>query len=126
MTGSFRLESLIEVSLARALIYPFVFPFYNQLSDTIVVILSLALLTLLGALLAKEKSKEVKTLISMCAIAYLIYLFLTVYMRKSLTENLGGYTGTFPDRYFMGLNIIVIFSFLVLAGSALRPSAAAP
>ncbi|NMZ08599.1 hypothetical protein HBO37_24910 [Pseudomonas proteolytica] len=125
MTGSFRLESLIEVSLARAFIYPFVFPFYNQLSDTIVVILSLALLTLLGTLLTKEKSKEVKTLISMCAIAYFIYLLLTVYMRKSLTENLGGYTGTFPDRYFMGLNIIVIFSFLVLAGSALRASGAA-
>ncbi|WP_104910590.1 hypothetical protein [Pseudomonas sp. LG1D9] len=122
--GSFRLESLIEVSLARAFIYPFVFPFYNQLSDTIVVILSLALLTLLGVLLAKEKSREVRTLISMCATAYIIYLFFTVYMRKSLTEILGGYASTFPDRYFMGLNIIVVFSLLVLAGSALRASRA--
>lgn len=120
--GSFRLESLIEVSLARAFIYPLAFPFYNQLSDTIVVTLSLALITLLGALLAKEKSREVKTLISMCAIAYFIYVFFTVYMRKSLTEVLGGYAGTFPDRYFMGLNVIVIFSLLVLAGSALRAS----
>ncbi|MBT9302453.1 hypothetical protein [Pseudomonas sp. TAE6080] len=122
--GSFRLESLIEVSLARAFIYPLVFPFYNQLSDTVVVILSLALMTLLGVLLAKEKSRDVKTLISMCTIAYFIYAFFTVYMRKSLTEVLGGYAGTFPDRYFMGLNIIVVFSLLVLAGSALRASRA--
>lgn len=122
--GNFRFESLIEVSLARSFIYPFVFPFYNQLTDTIVVILSLLLLALFAVLLTKEKSREVKSLISMCAIAYVIYAFFTVYMRKNLTEVLGGYAGTFPDRYFMGLNIIVTFSFLVLAGSALRGSKA--
>eukprot|EP01030_Chromulinospumella_sphaerica_P005260 gene5260-5145_t len=120
----FPFESLIEVSLARSFIYPFVFPFYNQLTDTIVVILSLVLLALFAVLLTKEKSREVKSLISMCAIAYVIYAFFTVYMRKNLTEVLGGYAGTFPDRYFMGLNIIVTFSFLVLAGSALRGSKA--
>lgn len=120
--GTFRLESLVEVSLARPFLYPFVFPFYSQLTDAVVVALSLGLLALLAFLLIKEKSKEVKILIAMCAIAYFIYAFFTVYMRKNLSEVLGGYAGTFPDRYFMGLNLIVMFSFLVLAGSSLRGS----
>jgi hypothetical protein len=30
-------------------------------------------------------------------------------MRQSLTEQLGSYRTTFPDRYFMGLNILVVF-----------------
>lgn len=122
--GTFRLESLVEVSLARPFLYPFVFPFYNQLTDAVVVALSLGLLALLAFFLIKEKSKEVRILIAMCAIAYFIYAFFTVYMRKNLSEVLGGYAGTFPDRYFMGLNLIVMFSFLVLAGSALRGSKA--
>lgn len=123
-TGSFRFESLIEVSLAKAFIYPFIFPFYTHMTDTIVVALSLIILAIMAFLLIKEKSKDVKTLVLMCAVAYFTYAFFTIYMRRNLSEVIGGYTSTFPDRYFMGLNLIVMFSFLVLAGSSLRGSKA--
>lgn len=43
-------------------------------------------------------------------------------MRPSLTQQLGGYNQTFPDRYFMGINAIVVVITLVSTSSLLGSS----
>lgn len=117
ITGSLQLENLIEVALARSLLYPFVFPIYNMLSDTTVVILATTLFAAFVYLWRTQHDRNVRMLVAMSIVALFIYLLSTMYMRQSLTQQLGGYRTTFPDRYFMGLNVLAVFTMVILAGS---------
>lgn len=120
VTGSLQLQSLIEVGLARSILYPFIFWMYHSLENIYVIILTFLLL-LFGVLMwLRMSDKNAKVLVGMTAVALLIYLVFTLVMRQSLTEQLGGYRTTFPDRYFMGLNYLVLFAVVVMVGSILR------
>lgn len=120
VTGSLQLQSLIEVGVARSILYPFIFWMYHSLENIYVIILALLLFSV-GVLMWRRMSdKNARILVGMAAVAFLVFLVFTLVMRQSLTEQLGGYRTTFPDRYFMGLNYLVLFIFVVMAGSVLK------
>lgn len=120
VTGSLQLQNLIEAALGRAILYPFVFWMYNSLEDVSVIILTCALLFFSFFMWRRVLDNRAKLLVGMTVVAFFIYLFFTLAMRRSLTEQLGGYLTTFPDRYFMGLNCLVMFAVVVLVGSVFK------
>ncbi len=108
VTGSLRASSLVEVVFARAIVYPFVFPWYAKLSDVLSASMGFAWLVTVVWAWSGSTHPGGRRLIALSSAALLLYWVATVVMRQSLTEQLGGYRTTFPDRYFMGLNALVI------------------
>jgi hypothetical protein len=118
ITGKINLTSLVEVGIARSILYPLVFPIYSYFNDiSTVLVFGVLILFLIYLYVGIPKDAKVRKMIDMSVISLLVFLFFTIYMRRSLTEQLGGYLTTFPDRYFVGLNVLSIFIFILISGS---------
>jgi hypothetical protein len=119
--GELVANSLVEASVARSILYPFVFPWYGSLTDAV----SVALVVMLGLMvflaLREAKNPGAKQLAYGLITATIIYAGLTLVMRPGLTGLLDNYASTFPDRYFMGINILVSL-LMVLSFSQLTSS----
>jgi len=113
VTGELQLANLIEVGVARSILYPFIFPIYSKLNDFIVLVLFLCWLGGIIYSISKLMNKKTRELMFFLCTALVIYLIFTLYARQSLTQQLGGYLTTFPDRYFLGLNLLVIVISLI-------------
>ncbi|TRL32278.1 hypothetical protein [Rhizobium straminoryzae] len=115
--GELQAARLVEALVARSILYPFVFPFYSALSDTV----SLLLLAALGAVIviafraSDERQKRFGTGILAAAA---VVIMGTIVTRYNLTTLLQGYSTTFPDRYFYAQNIMTCV-VLAWAGSNL-------
>ena len=105
--GSIDYSNLIEVFIARGILYPFVFPAYNSLTDTLALILFAGWLLLIFTAILHSNEQPRKYLLMALGTLFL-YLAFTIIMRQSLTQQLGDYRHTFPDRYFMGPNSLAI------------------
>lgn len=116
VTGSMEFNNLIEVGIARSILYPFIFTFYSELNDLTVLAIFIAA-ALFGFISIKNTdfNGEVVRLVMLATVALLLFLVATLVFRQSLTQQLGDYSTTFPDRYFMGLNVLVILIFSALA-----------
>lgn len=121
VTGALELSSLVEVALARSIIYPLTFPIYHHLTDLSTVLLSGALVSGLAyGYWRLAPNDPIVKLVRSGTVAFMLFWLFTLYMRQSLTQQLGDYRTTFPDRYFMGLNIFVLFIVVSIASSASR------
>lgn len=121
ITGVLHPENLVEVGIARAILYPLVFPYYTALTNSSTV--TLFLLWVAFVMLAVLRSHgRAKVFMAYSAVALITFWASTLVMRPSLTQLLSGYDHTFPDRYFMGLNAIVLVITLVGASSLLKDS----
>lgn len=121
VTGVLNPVNLVEVGVARAILYPLLFPYYTGLSNFSAI--AILFVWLLFVLLAIWRSgDQSRVFIAYSLVALIIFLVLTLVMRPSLTQQLSGYSHTFPDRYFMGINAIVMVITLVGASSLLHDS----
>lgn len=115
ITGSLEVSALVEVALARSILYPFVFPIYRHLSDSITILLSAALILGSGYIYSRLVEKDpVAKMVRLATVAFVVFWLFTLYMRQSLTQQLGDYRTTFPDRYFMGLNVFILLIVISL------------
>lgn len=119
ITGQLNIQNLMEVIFARSILYPFIFPYYEALNNLITIIL-LTLWSCLIGLGFYVSKKETRKILLISISSFLLYLIFTIFMRQSLTEQLNNYSGTFPDRYFMGLNIIIVFITVICLNSVLN------
>lgn len=114
ITGSLNIDSIIEVAVARSVLYAFIFNSYNNLNDFITIIFGVLFM---GFVFYSYRhslvNQDLQKFFHFTLVSFLIFYFLTLYMRQSLTQQLGGYSTTFPDRYFIGLNIFVIFLIIL-------------
>jgi len=113
--GAYNASNLVEMITARSIIFPFVFSFYDRLSN-----LSASLLTLLFFVLVIfayiRASNQARVSILLLLAMLLIYDAATAAGRSGITGLLNGYTSTYPDRYFMGINIIATVLMTVCIG----------
>ena len=107
--------TVIETALGRSIAYPFFFPWYSKLTDLIAVIVALAFGSFVFMAYRRSSNAEAKWLILFTAATLCVCIGATVVMRPELTEMFENYTTTFPDRYFMGLNALALFLFIVSA-----------
>ncbi|NDL62289.1 hypothetical protein [Acerihabitans arboris] len=106
-------KNLIELITARSILYPFVFKFYSELNDVYSIILTIAYVLFCAFSYRKTNSKTIQDIIVITSCALVIYIAATVFGRPVLTGMLSGYQVTFLDRYFMGINIISVFLFVI-------------
>ena len=121
VTGSFNFDSIVEVSIARSILYPFIFASYHNLNDFITIIFGLLLIVFVTySYISSYRSKKLRTLFNFAIISFFVFYILTLYMKQSLTQQLSGYVTTFPDRYFIGLNLLIIFIIILSFESLLH------
>lgn len=119
--GAFNSGHLIEIVIARSLLYPIIFRFYTLLTDAYILgIFAIAIALLVYLIFHTQKHWQAMQLIGMTVVSLCIFLPATIYARPFLTQSpeiMGAYATTFPDRYYMGLNLLVIFMAVVVLGS---------
>ena len=105
---------LIEFAVGRAFIYPFVSGYWHYFSDSLVIVLFMAyLLVVIAAGIVVWRKKEDLWYYLLLSTTF-IYWGGLVIPRVGWTSVFKGYLSTYPDRYFYGLNILVMI--LCLAG----------
>ncbi len=102
-------SNLIEATVARPLLYPFLFPWYEKLSDAVSILLFLFLFAMTYNAYRKSGNEHAKKLILFSAVALAIYDLLSIIKRPGLTSFFSNYQNTGPDRYYVGLNVLVVF-----------------
>lgn len=113
-------SAFVEFSLARALLYPFVFSFYNHLNDVVTILIVIVFLCVCFKPFKNNVVKIINNIDreSACVLfvwaSFGIYYLSIVIMRKGLSSCFVNYTLTYPDRYFLGLNILFVMAMLML------------
>lgn len=107
------LVSALPEFFARSFLYPFLFPAWRHLTDTVSILLLILYLTFLIFNYFIFKNKREKRFY-LCSIILLIYfVVVSLASRPSLTKNLNNhYASSYPDRYFY---CATIFTMLVIA-----------
>lgn len=108
--GFYNADNLIEMITARSILYPFIFPFYGKLNDTISIAFSVVYAAFVVFIFVKSE-KNIRLAIAMIASTLIIYCVATTAGRSGITGLLNNYSSTYPDRYFMGINILSILLF---------------
>ncbi|KAA5930348.1 MULTISPECIES: hypothetical protein [Pantoea] len=103
--GAFNSSNLIEMLTARSILFPFVFSFYDKLGNASAIILTLGYFLLILVAYIKAEP-QVRISILLLFFMLIIYDAATAAGRSGITGLLNGYNSTYPDRYFMGINII--------------------
>lgn len=111
----FLVDNIIEGLIARPIVYPFVFPWYQSLSDGLAIIGLFLFVAIVLFSYFKSRDNESRFLILLSSLTIVFYSLATIIMRPGLTAVLSNYNTTFPDRYFMGVNVLVVFLFVVSA-----------
>lgn len=121
----FNSAHLVEAVCARSLLYPFVFPWYEKMSDILAILLLALWLGVLVVAYRVSRNVDARRAMLFLTCGLVITLLATFVMRPGLTSLLREYTSSFPDRYFMGLNVFAVaLSMLALsqiAALARRP-----
>ncbi|WP_407440089.1 hypothetical protein [Lelliottia sp.] len=105
-------HNIVELVSARLLLYPFVFPWYEKLNDLISVCLSIVYFAFCLFVIFKTEDRNARKFLLAMLMTLVINIAATVVGRVGLTDFLNHYTGTFPDRYFVGSNILALLLFV--------------
>ncbi|WP_295953026.1 hypothetical protein [uncultured Xanthomonas sp.] len=121
----FKASSFIEFAVARSALYLFLFAFYKHLND-IAVLLIAAVVLVVGAAgmwrayrnaeFSKHCSDGFGYVLVLLWGSAAVYLLAMIGMRSGLTSAFDHYTGTYPDRYFTGLNLAVFTALIFSVG----------
>lgn len=132
-----KVEAWVEFAMARSLLYPIVFWFYSSLTDASVLLIVVAVVVAVAAQLWRTRRSAELPAVSA---GYPLYLFwgatlvnlaAMLVMRSGLSAIFDGYSSTFPDRYFTGLNLLFFTSLVLTAcrsrwGQAVAAALAVP
>ncbi|MEE3508898.1 hypothetical protein QN399_22040 [Pseudomonas sp. 10C3] len=114
--SGFFIGSLVEVLIARSITYPFLFPWYGSISDATALIAFSLLVGFVVVSYFRSVNENARSFILLLSLTVIFYSVATVVMRPGLTLLLSNYKTTFPDRYFMGINVLVVLLFIICAG----------
>ena len=116
----FLVDNFIEALIARPIVYPFVFPWYQSFSDGLAIIGLFLFVAIVLFSYFKSRDNDSRFLILLSSLTIIFYSLATIVMRPGLTALLSNYSTTFPDRYFMGINVLVVFLFIVSVGQIIK------
>lgn len=111
--------TVVEVGLARSTLYPLLWPVYRKLTTGV----SLAALALVAAAVGRFGLPRHRALYGGGAALLAVTAAVLVVFRPELALHIGGYRGTFPDRYFFGQNLVgcaLLTAFAADVGERLR------
>lgn len=111
--------AVVELGLARNTLYPLVWPIYRHLSTG----LTLGAMACVVAAIHRWSLPRHRPLFVGGAALLAVTATVLVVCRPELGIHIGGYRGTFPDRYFYGQNLValaLLAAFAADVGERLR------
>lgn len=107
----FNPSGFIEFAIARSILYPLIAPFYHSMNDFSVVIILAALIACLCSIawFTRKSFRSIADQRVFFLLNFGLVLLALVVMRNGLTFFFRDYSTTFPDRYFVGANIGLMF-----------------
>ncbi len=109
----FNSNAVIEAVCARSILFPFIFPWYTKTNNILSLILCSIWAFVIIFCYKNTQNNQAKRLMIYLVFGFIITLITTLVMRPGLTTLLDGYKITFPDRYYMGINVFSITLILV-------------
>lgn len=113
---TFDVNQVIESISARAILFPVIFPWYSRCSNLLSIFLLIGWIALIIYCYLRSKNIFGKRLMFFLSAGLLVTVAATLVMRPGLTTILHEYQTTFPDRYFMGMNVIAVFLTVIALG----------
>lgn len=105
-------NSIIEFSIVRHILYPFISPLYTFFNDKIAIIIFLIYIgVIIYVAYVNIREKKLEDSYFLVLIFTLVYWIASVGMRIKMTALFNKYQSSFPDRYFYACNIL---SFILL------------
>jgi hypothetical protein len=93
---------------ARLVLYPMISSYYSVMNNTSTIFGCILVAVLLGfGMLAKNDGKA-RFIIIFLISSFCLYFVSTAIMRSGFTSFFGQYTNSFPDRYFLGINVLFL------------------
>lgn len=93
---------------ARLALYPMISSYYSAMNNTSTIFGCILVSMLLGfGILAKNDGKT-RFIIIFLITSFCLYSASTAIMRSGFTSLFGQYTNSFPDRYFLGINVLFL------------------
>ena len=111
--GELVASNIIEAIIARPILYPYIFPWYSQLTDSFALILFLLWVFIIFFGYFYSSNIKAKRLILFSMVGLIVFDLAAILMRPGLTGYLSNYQTTFPDRYFMGINALSIMVTII-------------
>lgn len=105
LPGEFDPNGLIASFVGRALLYPFTFFIFGNLTDLLVLIGFSVWLLIAATAFVQSRGKMRSFLVSNFVVLISLDV-LTIVGRPSLTQFALNYSSSFPDRYYLGLNAL--------------------
>jgi len=95
---------------ARLVLYPMISSYYSAMGNISTILACILVTTLMiFGILAKSDGKMRFTIIFL-VLSFGLYLASTAIMRSGFTSFFGQYTNSFPDRYFLGINVLFLIT----------------
>jgi hypothetical protein len=105
------LDAAVEMGVARGLLYPFVWPIYHRLSTGSTLAIAAA-----AAVVCWRFGQPRHRAVMMAGVGTVAIVSAVLVLRRGeLAAFLDGYRSTFPDRYYMGQNLVVVVLLVVFA-----------
>lgn len=104
----------------RALAFVFMWPFYCSMNDIWAVVILILMIGFFAFSFWMVKDKTYRILLALSYGATIFYTVITLFMRKTLTSQLSGYTTTFPDRYFYVQELLVLLDFCIILSAVFQ------
>jgi hypothetical protein len=118
--GDLIVDNFIVTFISRALIYPVLAPFYTGLNDLLSLVFFLALVgVVIWSIVSGWRLPFSDTTLPL-AVALIVTLGITILTRPGLSAFISSYDTTYPDRYFMGINLLFLL-LLILSITHIRP-----
>ena len=118
--GALSIGGFLYTGVARPLLYPLIFPWYDHLSHPVTVILGSLLI---GLFLVGLRLTPHKTGLGLVLFAAALTTVATALQRPGFAAHLSGYASSFPDRYYFAQNLLVLTAVVWTADACLRSAA---
>ncbi len=118
--GVITASGLVYTALARPLLYPLLFPWYDQLNHALTLILSALLIALF--VLGWRETPHKRGLGFVLFSAALTTLAIAI-QRPNYVQHLSDYATSYPDRYYLAQNLFVLTAIVWAAEAFMRSGA---
>jgi len=96
----------------RLALYPLVSSFYSLMTNLATVLSCIFIIIFFLWGVAAKNHGKVRFVNLFLLASFVLYLASTAIMRSGFTSLFGDYTNSFPDRYFMGINVLFLVVLL--------------
>jgi hypothetical protein len=101
-------DGWIDYVGARLVLYPIISSFYSSMNNVSTIFGCILVVMLLGYGLLVKNDGKTRFIIFFLIISLFLYFASTAIMRSGFTSLFGQYKNSFPDRYFLGINVLFL------------------